>query len=550
MKKTFLFISVLLTLSICASTGVCQTHWIKTYGGSSSDYAYSIQQTVDGGYIVAGKTDSCGAGGYDIWVLKLESNGIIQWEKTYGGSSYERGLFIQQTSDGGYIVGGRTQSYGAGSNDYFVLKLDSNGIVEWEKTYGGSSSCAARSIQQTVDGGYIVAGFTDSYGAGGYDAWVLKLDSNGIIEWEKTYGGSSYDESIAVQQTVDGGYIVAGDTVSYGAGGPDAWVLKLDSNGIVEWEKTYGGSSEDIAYAIQQTGDGGYIVAGLTDSYGAGGYDDWVLKLDSNGIVEWEKTYGGSGSCIARSIQQTGDGGYIVAGLTRSYGAGGSDGWVLKLDSNGIVQWEKTYGGSSDDYAYSIQQTVDGGYIVAGLTESYGAGGYDAWVLKLGSSGDINDCYIGISSATVTSNGVTGVNSSATVITTSASVNNSSVTVTDTITETETVCEDYTLIELASFTATPGNGEVVLEWITAGEIDNAGFNLYRAEDDGEYLKINAALIPAEGTATEGVMYLFVDEDVKNRKTYYYKLEDIDLNGTSTMHGPVSALPRLIYGIIR
>jgi len=203
----------------------------------------------------------------------------------------------------------------------------------------------------------------------------------GALVWDKTFGGSGIDKASYIQQTKDGGYIVAGNTFSKGAGKEDAWVLKLDSDGSLVWDKTFGGSADDNAYSIQQTKDGGYIVAGVTASKGAGHRDDWVLKLDSDGSLVWDKIFGGSGNDYAYSIQQTTDDGYIVAGFT---GILNWDAWVLKLDSDGSLVWDKTFGGSDrDQEAHSIQQTTDGGYIVAGYTKSKGAGSSDAWVLKL-----------------------------------------------------------------------------------------------------------------------------------------------------------------------
>jgi uncharacterized delta-60 repeat protein len=234
---------------------------------------------------------------------------------------------------------------------------------------------------------------------------------------------------------------VAGWTFSFGAGGRDFWVLKLNSDGIVAWQKTYGGADWDEACSIQRTSDGGYIVAGRTYSFGAGNYDFWVLKLNSDGTVSYQKTYGGANWDWANSIYQTSDGGYIVAGGTQSFGAGGEDSWVLKLNSDGTVSWQKTYGGSSADRAYSIQQTSDGGYIVAGFTASFGAGSGDFWVLKLNSDGTIpfnpasgaqmidTSVVPANTSATVTNTAVTGVNTSATVTNTSATVTDTNATI-------------------------------------------------------------------------------------------------------------------------
>ncbi len=260
--------------------------WARTYGGSEDDYAYSVQQTSDGGYIVVGETRSFGDELGDLWILKLNSGGDIEWQKTYGRGYSDGAYSIQQTNDGGYIVAGVTKSFGAGSSDIWILKLNSEGDIEWQKTYGGSGGEIARSIQQTNDGGFIVAGNTTSFGAGQSDICILKLSSNGDIEWQKSYGGSESESAYSIQQTNDGGYVVAGETRSFGAENEDIWILKLASDGTIEWQKTYGGSQEEEASSIQQTGDGGYIVAGSTASYGAGKRDFLILKLSSNGDID------------------------------------------------------------------------------------------------------------------------------------------------------------------------------------------------------------------------------------------------------------------------
>jgi hypothetical protein len=315
----------------------CEAGWIKIYGGTGNEYAESIQQTGDGGYIVSGFTTSYGFGGgvFDGWIMKLDGSGSATWQKTYGGTGRDYVWSIQQTGDGGYIVAGDTNSFGAGGRDAWIMKLDGSGSATWQKTYGGTESDYAKSIQQTGDGGYIVAGDTNSFGAGDNDAWILKLDGSGSVTWQKTYGGTGYDYIGSIQQTGDGGYIAVGYTESFGAGGRDAWIMKLDGSGSVTWQKTYGGTGYDAVYSIQQTEDGGYIVAGETDSFGAGGRDAWIMKLDGSGSVTWQKTYGGTDYDYGYSIQQTGDGGYVMAGGSASFNAGNDDIWLIKLDGNG-----------------------------------------------------------------------------------------------------------------------------------------------------------------------------------------------------------------------
>jgi len=371
-----------------------QVRFARTYGGTEQDEARSVQQTSDGGYIVAGHTNSFGAGGRDIFLIKTDASGNVQWAKTYGGSADEYAFSVQQTSDGGYIVAGHTLSFGAGNWDIFLIKINASGNLQWARTYGGAGDDRAHSVQQTSDGGYIVAGWTTSFGAGFEDILLIKTDANGNVQWAKTYGGSVHDLTFSVQQTSDGGYIVAGYTESFGAGWDDIFLMKTDANGNLQWAKTYGGASGDWAYSVQQTSDGGYIVAGATLSFGAGLHDIFLIKTDAFGNVEWAKTYGGVSSEVARSVQQTSDGGYIVADRTNSFGAGSEDIFLIKTDANGNVQWAKTYGGANNDRAYSVQQTSDGGYIVASRTNSFGAGSWDVFLVKTDGNGNIGSCGI------------------------------------------------------------------------------------------------------------------------------------------------------------
>jgi len=374
----------------------------KSYGGVTAERANSIQQTSDGGYIIAGWTDSFGAGNLDVSVLKIDAIGNIVWQKTYGAVLDEGAYSVQQTSDGGYIVAGWTESFGAGASDVLILKLDSSGNIIWQRTYGSTGYEAAHSIQQTTDGGYIVAGGTDSFGGPYEDIWVLKLNSIGDIIWQKTFGGDYTDYANSIQQTSDGGYIVAGWTNSFGAGELDYWVLKLNSSGDISWQRTYGGVSSEEANSIYQTSDGGYIVAGYTLSFGAGNFDILILKLDSNGDIEWQNTYGGPLDEDAFSIREISDNGFAIAASSNSFGAGNADALIMKLNNLGNIIWQNTYGGAFDEYALSIQQTSDGGYAIGGVSASFGAGGNDLWVLKLNSQGGIGqNCTIISNSAIV-----------------------------------------------------------------------------------------------------------------------------------------------------
>jgi len=361
-----------------------KVEWDKTFGGSETDKANFVQQTTDGGYILVGCTESYGAGKEDVWLIKTDTKGNKVWDKIFGGLKYDRFFSVQQTIDNGYILAGWTESYGAGLWDVWLIKTDTQGNKVWEQTFGGPDRDWANSVQQTTDGGYILVGGTESYGARGADAWLVKTDAEGNKEWEQTFGGSHADYAYSVQQTNDNGYILAGWTYSYGAGG-DAWLVKTDTEGNKEWEQTFGGSESDYAHSVQQTPDGGYILAGIRDSRGVWSSNAWLIKTDTQGNKVWEQTFGGPDRDRANCVQQTPDGGYILAGSASSYGAGYSDAWLIKTDAEGNKEWDQTFGGSREDWADSVQQTTDGGYILAGETRSYGAGSADAWLIKLSS---------------------------------------------------------------------------------------------------------------------------------------------------------------------
>ncbi|MFB0516362.1 MAG: PKD domain-containing protein [Candidatus Neomarinimicrobiota bacterium] len=355
------------------------TLWTRTFGGSDEDGGYCVQQTIDGGYIITGYTRSYGVGG---WLIKTDSNGETLWTSRFGGHGDDRGMSVQQTPDYGYIIAGYYYDpIIADESDVWLIKTDSNGDTLWIKTFGGTGGDATFSVQQTTDSGYIITGYTRSYGAGDGDVWLIKTDTNGDTLWTRTFGGSSADFGRFVQQTVDGGFIVTGWTWSYGEGYSDVWLIKTDINGDTLWTKTFGGSDEDEGHSVQQTMDGGYIITGETRSYGAGYSDVWLIKTDSNGDTLWTKTFGDNRYDGGRSVKETKYGNYIITGFyDNPYGY--TDVYLIKTDINGDVQWEKTFGGNDQDLGLSVQQTKDNGYVITGITYSYGAGLNDVWLIK------------------------------------------------------------------------------------------------------------------------------------------------------------------------
>lgn len=423
MKKYFLLTSILFVHFFMYSQSP-SIEWQKNHGGTQNEYGYSIKQTIDNGYILAGWISSIEEGvfDWDVGIVKLTSNGDTTWTKSYGGSAFDWVYDIQQTNDGGYIFAGSSQSIDGdvhtnyGGSDFWIVKLDNQGDTLWTKSYGGSGYESAWSIRQIDNVGYYVAGVTTSTDGfvhanhGSQDYWVLKLNLVGDTIWTKCLGGSNDEWSYSMDITTDGGCILSGDSNSndgdindhHGSLNTlDNWVVKLDSSGIIEWKKSYGGTSNDGGSSIKQTNDNGYVFAGISysnDGYAHnnnGGADYWIVKLDAIGDTIWSRSFGGTGNDYPRSIQQLSNGSFIVAGESNSNNGfvhdnhGNFDYWLLELKSNGDTIWTKSLGGSANERAWSIQQTADSGYIVTGQSESIDGnissnnGLYDFWTLKL-----------------------------------------------------------------------------------------------------------------------------------------------------------------------
>lgn len=427
-----------------------QSNWARSFGGGNDDQLRDVQQTSDGGYIAVGVTSSFGSGGDDVWVVKLNSAGSVQFEKVYGGAGADTGSAVRQTADGGYIVAGRTASFGAGGTDFWVLKLDATGAVQFQKAYGGASSDLGFAVAQTSDGGFIVTGQTNSFGANG-DVWLLKLDSSLNVQFQKAYGGPNPDRAFAVQQTSDGGYALFGTENGQGATADNFWLLKLDSGGAIQLQKSIGAFGTDQSVGGEQTSDGGYILSGLSASFGATGFDAWVVKLDSSGNIQFQKDLTGTNTEQLRIVQQTPDGGYMLQGMTQSFGAGASDLWLVKLDVSGNVQFQKAYGGLQDESCVGMGLTGDGGAVMVCQTASFGAGLTDGWVVKVGADGSI-----GSGCLPVTNTAASLTNTNGTVTTTTIAPANTTATVTvTTATATTTFSTASTQCSCPQITVSP-----------------------------------------------------------------------------------------------
>ena len=358
----------------------CVTCFDTTFGTVGHDVAKSVLQTKDGGFIIGGYSIQLNNTNGDAVITKLDQDGAVTWTKSFGQNGNEKINKILQLADSSYVAVGSTTSKGKGQSDAWLLKLNEKGLLQDNKTYGGTSSDEANSFDVTSDGGSILAGHTFSSGKGGSDAYIVKVNSKGLVEFSKTHGLAGFDKASDIKQ-VKQSYFVAGETNSKGNGNTDLWLFKLNSNGIVEWDKTVGGTKYDAANSLNVTSDGGVIAVGYK-SNNSGNTNAYAVKVNSNGIVEWDKTFGGVNSDYAESVVQMNNGNYVVAGHTTSKGSGGSDGWVFQLNPKGDLIKENIFGGSKGDNLNSIQQ-VSNGYVVAGLTESKGKGGADAWVIKL-----------------------------------------------------------------------------------------------------------------------------------------------------------------------
>ena len=366
--------------------------WETTFGGTQSDGGICVQQTIDGGFIISGVTESFGSGEEDLYLLKINENGEEIWSQTFGDVNDDGGISVQQTIDGGYIVTGFRESSVDGDEDVYLLKTDENGEEMWSQVfgYGNDDFDVGISVKQTIDEGYIIIGYTTSFGEEyDEDIYLLKTDENGEEMWFQIFGGTSYaDQGWSVQQTIDQGYIICGLTGSFGNGQEDVYLLKTNENGEEEWSQTFGGTEEDQGRSIQQTLDGGYIICGVTESFGNGEFDVYLLKTDENGEEMWSQTFGDVNDDGGFCVQQTIDGGYIISGVT-TFDNGTEDVYLLKTDENGEEEWSQTFGGVDNDWGWSVQQTTDGGYVICGHTFSFGNGNSNVYLIKTDEQGNV-----------------------------------------------------------------------------------------------------------------------------------------------------------------
>jgi len=393
MILTSRMLSILAGAVVLISTASAQDIvWSKRYGGAFNEGGYAYAPSSGGGYAAVGSTFSYGAGDHDVYLICTDSLGEILWTRTFGGALADYGHDILLTSDSGYVIVGTTLSSGRGKEDLYLIRTNRYGDLLWSKTYGGAQTDEGWSIRSTRDNGYILCGTTASSGAGYGDLWLIKVNASGDSVWAKTFGGAGGESGFAVRETPDGGFVAAGCTGSFGEGYSSIYVVRVSGAGDSLWARNYGGARADVGYSIENTLDLGFVIAGSTASYGLGYSDAYVVKLDGFGTLEWQNTFGGTKDDRAYSICLTADGGYLLAGTTESFGAGGSDQYIVKVDPLGYSTWSKTFGGNQADYCRSVGVNPAGRLVLAGYSYSSSSGGSDL-LLTTVSTENATDVY-------------------------------------------------------------------------------------------------------------------------------------------------------------
>ncbi len=391
MNKIKLVISLIALITVSAEL-FCEESIIPiitTFGGRKNDYAYYVGQTEDGGYIIAGGTESFADDFADVYLIKTDASGNELWHKTFGGiESSGHGIYAVEKSGRGYFILGINVPYETVKQDIHIISTDDFGTETHTDIIEGTLSEYNIIIEAISDNGFII--MKDISSEGSWHFKLTKTDNTGNIIWDNSYKSSSNDYGSVVKPTDDGGYIITGYTNSYGSALQDIYLVKIDSAGIESWSNAFSIDDRDSGNSVEQTEDGGYIVLGTTSSLGSADSNMCLIKTDESGNEQWIQTYGGDNLEFGLKVLQTRDGGYIIAGWTYSFGTGDTaDIYLVKTDESGSELWHKVYGGPDDDYCFSIQQTEDSGYILTGFTESFGAGNTDVFLIKTDFKGNI-----------------------------------------------------------------------------------------------------------------------------------------------------------------
>ena len=368
-----------------ALSGTDTDRFQVTMGGRGADEG-SCLIAISDGYVAAG-TITGKNGDRHIWLLKVDNTGKETWSRQYSFGRYSSGEGVVAAADGGFIVVGASLASEPANYDLRLVKTDSRGNQEWTRSFGGRGWDWGNHIAADPGGGYIITGWTDSFGSGEGDLWLIKIDDEGELVWNRTHGGIAHEQGNCAQATPDGGYIITGASATYAVGEFDIWLLKTDSQGEVEWKRSFGGAAHDEGHYVVNCSDRGYLVLGSTSSQGAGATDVLLIKLTQSGSVDWTRVFGGRDWDWGSAVLETSDHGFLIAGTTLSQGAGQSDIWLLRTDLTGEREWERTMGGSDLDFGRSLASAPDGGFVILGKTHSFGAGQSDLWLIRTNSEG-------------------------------------------------------------------------------------------------------------------------------------------------------------------
>lgn len=495
------------------------SEFMKHYEGGDVEYGYGAIQTPDGNFVIAGHLGTVPGNGGDGVLMKLDPGGTQLWTTAYGGTAWEHTRSVKVSRDGGLISAGHSRSFGAGNNDFFVVKTNALGQTQWARAIGGSGEDFAFCVDTTSDGGYVVAGYSNSFGAGNYDFYIVKLDAGGSIQWTRTVGGTLSDNAFNVVQTDDQGYLVSGYTSSFGAGSVDAYLVKLSPTGVVQWTRTYGGALQDFGYRAYETPDGGYIFAGITSSFGAGAQDMFAIRTDNMGVIQWTRTYGSAVMDRAFNVVQTYDGKYILTGETTTNTFGSGDAMMVKVNTTGAIEWAYHYGTAVDETGYGTSvETSDLGILLA----SWDDNDEDILVTKVDSLGNPK-CNFGPAGVvantpawTLSSGGVAGIGGAI-----------ANITPTETnlpLTEVP-YCSNVLPVSLTAFAVRQDYSMQHVEWQVEGERSIAAYVVERADEPGNFRSLGSKAAVNSGGAQ---VYVFVDaEPIYDMSWYRLAIRDLD-----------------------
>ena len=540
MKTNLSLLIILLgisSLNVNAQCSSTATTFQKVYGGSSNERAHSIQQTSDGGYVVAGETTSYGAGDKDIFVLKIDVNGIEQWTKTYGSTFADDGfsITIKQTNDSGFVISGSTNGFGAGSyDDSYIIKINNTGIIQWEKRIPGSSWDRFRGFTELANGDILLTGSAATYSAGNMDAHVVKISSNGVLMWIKNLGTAYREHSQSIIELPGGNHILSGNTNitnNSSTNRANPFLIKTSNNGTVIWGKEYNLTTffTDINETILLN-DGNLLNVGETRASDAGNHDIFLLKTDTNGTVIWSKKYGGTGNDIGVNIREKTNGELVISAFTSSYG-NANQLLLINTDATGNVVWSKTYGGSNNDeldwWGKPMELNANNEIIIAGGTMSFGAGNEDVYVVKTNECGE---SYCNEQNVVVTSSSLSPIDASFSVLTTSGGSLVNTTSIVNTINFTENVLCDSNLVSVNILTDINKNVSVY---------PNPTFNQLNVKINKEFEIQNIEIYNVTGQKMDAKSieqsdnYIQIDISNLSEGLYFLKVYDKDkIMGTS------------------